>query len=316
LVLPISQSSSSSDIVQGLPKIEQLFEARSKNENTAATKGPAKPVRPSVPEGHSRASASEQSGASLLPNEAPRVGKKASGERAKLTKGPSVVLGSEAVRSLGASPASPHQPPTSLLKAELRNLQKRLIQEIQAVYNSQGVEIADKHLEIIVRQMTSRIRILEKGNTPFFPEDIVEFFGQQETGLSSSQTTLGNESCGDEALLRSPGEVESGERSSSSRELRLERGSLALRSSNLRSPSPKNVQSLTEIPAYEWVLLGITKVALLATTESYISAASFQETKRVLMSSALQSRVDFFEGLKENVIVGRIIPAGTGYNNA
>lgn len=315
LVLPISQSSSSSDIVQGLPKIEQLFEARSKNENTAATKGPAKPVRAKLPEGHSRASASEQSGASLLPNEAPRVGKKASGERAKLSRAElSVVLGNEAVRSLGASPASPHQPPTSLLKAELRNLQKRLIQEIQAVYNSQGVEIADKHLEIIVRQMTSRIRILEKGNTPFFPEDIVEFFGQQETGLSSSQTTLGNESCGPEVLRG--GEVESRERSSSSRELRLERGSLALRSSNLRSPSPKNVQSLTEIPAYEWVLLGITKVALLATTESYISAASFQETKRVLMSSALQSRVDFFEGLKENVIVGRIIPAGTGYNNA
>ena len=233
LVLPISQSSSSSDIVQGLPKIEQLFEARTKILEPQGTR------------------------------ESSQMGFQ-SGAKGPNTTELNFEKSAEKTHSESFSPDSES-------KATLRSLQKRLIQEIQSVYNSQGVDIADKHLEIIVRQMTSRIRVLEKGNTPFFPDDIVSAVllnppNKASTGLA--EETLGG------------------------------------------GTSPV----LDTIPSYEWVLMGITKVALLATTESYISAASFQETKRVLMNSALQNRVDFFEGLKENVIVGRMIPAGTGYS--
>jgi hypothetical protein len=240
LVLPISQSSSSSDIVQGLPKIEQLFEARTK---IVEPQGTRESFQFGSPSG---------GGTPPVPN------------KTELNFGQSA----EKTNSQSFNPYSES-------KATLRSLQKRLIQEIQSVYNSQGVDIADKHLEIIVRQMTSRIRVLEKGNTPFFPDDIV-------SGV----------------LLNPPHKTPRG--------VQEDRGDIL--------PDTETSSVLETSPVYEWVLMGITKVALLATTESYISAASFQETKRVLMNSALQNRVDFFEGLKENVIVGRMIPAGTGYS--
>lgn len=186
LLLPLQQSKTG-DIVQGLPKIEQLFEGRGRDIESLGL---------------------QQSGRA----ENTRYSKKT----------PSPVL---------------------------KELQQRLISEIQSVYQSQGVEIGDKHVEIIVRQMTSKVRILEQGKTSFFPDDIVDLHYVREANLPES--------------------------------------------------------------FYEPIILGITKVAFF--TESFISAASFQETKRVLMSSALQNRVDFLEGLKENVIVGRLIPAGTGY---
>lgn len=183
LLLP-NQQSKTGDIVQGLPKIEQLFEGRG---------------------GHSF----------------------------------QAVSGS---RGLGAGATSP-------LSTKISLIQQRLVDEIQSVYQSQGVEIADKHIEIIVRLMTSKVRILEKGTSPFFPDDIVDLQFVKKVNLPETY--------------------------------------------------------------YEPIVLGITKVAFL--TESFVSAASFQETKRVLMSSALQNRVDFLNGLKENVIVGRLIPAGTGH---
>jgi hypothetical protein len=139
-------------------------------------------------------------------------------------------------------------------RQSLRFIQRILIDEIQTVYQSQGVDIADKHLEIIVRQMTSKVIVHEKGNTSFFPGDIVDFYKIQNLFDANSL---------DSELIMEP------------------------------------------------IVLGITKVAFL--TESFISAASFQEAKRVLMYCALESRIDFLYGLKENVIVGRFIRAGTGF---
>ena len=139
-------------------------------------------------------------------------------------------------------------------RQSLRFIQRILIDEIQTVYQSQGVDIADKHLEIIVRQMTSKVIVHEKGNTSFFPGDIVDFYKIQNLFDANSL---------DSDLIIEP------------------------------------------------IVLGITKVAFL--TESFISAASFQEAKRVLMYCALESRIDFLYGLKENVIVGRFIRAGTGF---
>nr|YP_002601003.1 beta'' subunit of RNA polymerase [Monomastix sp. OKE-1]ACK36866.1 beta'' subunit of RNA polymerase [Monomastix sp. OKE-1] len=260
LVLPIADSASSGDIVQGLPKIEQLFEARSANESSVqntkllANKTEKKSDINKLSKQKEKFKNLEQK----KPQEQTSVfNSNVKGLEEKTSNGPHNSIEGVTGEELR----------TLVKKTELRELQKRLIQEIQSVYNSQGVEIADKHLEIIVRQMTSRVRILEKGNTPFYPDDIIEAFG--------SNTLLSKE------IQKSPN-VLSDENSGFS---------------------------------YEWILLGITKVALLSTTESYISAASFQETKRVLMTAALQSRVDFFEGLKENVIVGRMIPAGTGYTS-
>ena len=202
LSLPVEQSKTG-DIVQGLPKIEQLFEGR---------------------------------GGSLFDEGVDQNSEKF--QRSERSSGFGLQSGRVVLTSAVASDPAKKR----------FILQRRLVDEIQSVYQSQGVEIADKHVEIIVRQMTSKVKILEKGNTPFFPDDIVDF-------------------------------------------------------ESLRRINPEHT-------SYEPIILGITKVAFF--TESFISAASFQETKRVLMHSAIQTRVDFLTGLKENVIVGRLIPAGTG----
>ena len=137
-------------------------------------------------------------------------------------------------------------------RRSLQKIRRLLVNEVQAVYGSQGVFISDKHIEIIVRQMTTYVLIIDPGNTNLLPGDIidlrrVEHFGGKE-GVAPVQ--------------------------------------------------------------YRPILLGITRASLAA--ESFISAASFQETKRVLTRAAVEGRIDWLTGLKENVILGRLIPAGTG----
>jgi DNA-directed RNA polymerase subunit beta' len=149
----------------------------------------------------------------------------------------------------------------------IRYIQRILIDEIQTVYQSQGVDIADKHIEIIVRQMTSKVVLHETKHTSFFPGDVVDFY--KLTHLAQGRDCL------------------------------------------MPSKAGSNEIDIMASEIMEPFVLGITKVAFL--TESFISAASFQEAKRVLMDAALESRVDFLYGLKENVIVGRFIRAGTGF---
>jgi DNA-directed RNA polymerase subunit beta' len=130
--------------------------------------------------------------------------------------------------------------------------QLNLVDQIQKVYRSQGVQISNKHIEIIVRQMTSKVITLEDGMTNgFLPGELIEF-------------------------------------------TRIKRMNRALE----------------EIIPYKPVLLGITKASL--NTQSFISEASFQETTRVLAKAALRGRIDWLKGLKENVILGGIVPVGTG----
>jgi DNA-directed RNA polymerase subunit beta' len=134
-------------------------------------------------------------------------------------------------------------------------LAKYIVNEIQDVYRLQGVKINDKHIEVIVKQMMRRVRIVESGDTNFLTEDHVE-----------------------RKLFRQENE---------------------------------RVQALGGTPATaQALLLGITKASL--STDSFISASSFQETTKVLTEAALQGKVDYLRGLKENVIMGRLIPAGTG----
>jgi len=137
----------------------------------------------------------------------------------------------------------------------LAAVQNYLVQEIQSVYRSQGVDINDKHIEIIVRQMLRRVKVEEPGDAEFLPGELVDVF--------------------------------------------------ALEEENTRAMA-QGKEPATARP----VLLGITKASL--ATESFLSAASFQETTRVLTDAATKGKVDPLLGLKENVIIGKLIPAGTG----
>ena len=130
-----------------------------------------------------------------------------------------------------------------------------MIQEVQRVYRLQGVDINDKHIEVIVRQMLKRTKIEEPGDTDFLPGSLIDWLEYEETNQHMEQEGL--------------------EKANGSR-----------------------------------VLLGITKAAL--ATESFLSAASFQETTKVLTEAAIKGKVDPLIGLKENVIIGKLIPAGTG----
>ena len=133
--------------------------------------------------------------------------------------------------------------------------QEYILKEVQNVYRGQGVDISDKHVEIIARRMISKIRITDSGDTKFLPGSLVNF----------REFTDGNK----EVII-------SGKRPATGRP----------------------------------ILLGITKASL--ETDSFLSAASFQETTRILTDAAIRGKVDTLQGLKENVIIGKLIPAGTG----
>ncbi|MDY3658910.1 MAG: DNA-directed RNA polymerase subunit beta' [Eubacteriales bacterium] len=149
--------------------------------------------------------------------------------------------------------------PTDLLRTKgLKGVQDYLVSEVVSVYRSQEVKINDKHIEVIVRQMLKKVKIEDAGTTDLLPGEVVDVYKYEE----------------------------------------------------------ENMKALSEggVPATaKRMLLGITKAAL--STESFLSAASFQETSRVLTDAALKSKVDKLRGLKENVIIGKLIPAGTGLKN-
>ena len=131
-------------------------------------------------------------------------------------------------------------------------IQQIIVDGVLRVYRSQGVTIADKHLEVIVRQMTSKVKIINGAQTGFFPGEIIDLQFVERVNLS---------------LM-------------------------------------KKIQ-------YEPLILGITRAAL--EVDSFLSAASFQQTTRVLSSAAIEKRKDFLKGLKENILLGNLMPAGTGY---
>jgi DNA-directed RNA polymerase subunit beta' len=151
----------------------------------------------------------------------------------------------------------PRDPHDILAVLGEKELQKYLVNEIQEVYRLQGVNINDKHLEVIVRQMMRWIKVEDVGDSDFLLEEVVDKFRFQKA--------------------------------------------------NDKTLADGNVPAIGRP-----LLMGITKASL--ATDSFISAASFQETTRVLTEAAISGKVDYLRGLKENVIVGRLIPAGTGLN--
>src|SRR2546423_6467091 len=175
-------------------------------------------------------------------------------------------------------------------------VQEYVVNEIQEVYRLQGVRINDKHIEVIVRQMMRKVTIVDPGDTKFLEEDLVdkfEFLDENDWIYDKKVVTEPGES----AKLRA-GQIVS------LREVREENS--ILRRNDKKLVEFRDAQPATSAPS----LLGITKASL--GTQSWISAASFQETTKVLSAAAIQGKTDDMLGLKENVITGHLIPAGTG----
>ncbi len=175
-------------------------------------------------------------------------------------------------------------------------VQEYIVNEIQEVYRLQGVKINDKHFEIIVRQMMRKVQINDPGDTEFLQEELVDKWVFMDT----------NDAIYGKFYVMNPGDSQTYEEGDiiTAREMRSENSSLERQGLNmmvLREAKPATASQ---------VLQGITRAAL--KTNSFISAASFQETTKVLSEAAIRGRVDTLEGLKENVICGHPIPAGTG----
>ena len=175
-------------------------------------------------------------------------------------------------------------------------IQEYIVNEVQDVYRMQGVKINDKHFEVIVRQMMRKVSILDPGDTCFLEQQIVdkrEFMDENDRIWGKKVVT----DAGDSTEVQ-PGQI------ITARKLRDENSALKRRDMRL-------IQVRDALPATsEQILQGITRAAL--QTSSFISAASFQETTKVLNEAAIQAKSDSLEGMKENVICGHLIPAGTG----
>ena len=174
-------------------------------------------------------------------------------------------------------------------------VQEYLVNSIQEVYRLQGVKINDKHIEIIVRQMMLKVEVKSIGNTDFLPGDRVNKNDLLKNNELMKEKVVVSDTGDSDYLLGDVVYLENIE------DLNAE----------LKTDKKNIIQYKKAKPAtYKPLLLGITRASL--NTESFISAASFQETTRVLTDAAVEGKTDHLNGLKENVIIGRLIPAGTG----
>ncbi len=260
LVLLVYERSKTGDIIQGLPRIEELLEARK----------PKEPCILNRRDGTASVIYNEDN----EPTEIKVIDHSGAVEEYFLGPGQNLLVSDGNVVKAGHlltdGQMNPHEilevyfnhfrEDNGVFEAALLALQKAqafLVNEVQSVYQSQGVEISDKHIEVIVRQMTSKVRIDDGGDTTMLPGELQELRQVEQVNEAMSITGA------------APAE-------------------------------------------YTPMLLGITKASL--NTDSFISAASFQETTRVLTEAAIEGKSDWLRGLKENVIIGRLIPAGTGFN--
>ena len=232
------------DIVQGLPKVEELLEGRKPKDCAILAEYDGTAKIEIDDDGLPRLFFVDDDGSSVEI-------KYAIDSNIIVSNGQKVVKG----QPLTSGPMNPHD---VMRLCGPEAAQQYLVDEVQRVYRSQGVEIADKHIEIIVRQMTKKVRVIDSGETNLLPGELIEI------------QTFEKEN--------------------------------------------KEAVDAGKVPATcEYLLLGITKASL--NTESFISAASFQETTRILTEAAVDGKKDLLRGLKENVIIGRLIPAGTGFHH-
>lgn len=231
------------DIVQGLPRVEELLEARKPKDSAIVAEE----------DGVSEIEIEDDVARLYIVNENGRTEIKYPIESSVIVSDKQKIVKGQALTS---GPLNPHD----VIRLRGANAaQQYLVDEVQRVYRSQGVEIADKHVEVIVRQMIKKVKVLDSGTTKLLPGELVEL-----KVIEAENAKINEEEGGIKAT-------------------------------------------------YEALLLGITKASL--NTESFISAASFQETTRILTEAAVEGKKDMLRGLKENVIIGRLIPAGTGYHH-
>ena len=175
-------------------------------------------------------------------------------------------------------------------------VQEYIVNEVQEVYRLQGVKINDKHFEVIVRQMMRKVELIDAGDTKFLEKqavDKIKFLDENDRIWGMVVV----EDAGESEVLK-PGQI------ITARKLRDENSNLKRKDAQL--VTARDAVSATSRP----LLQGITRSSL--QTDSFMSAASFQETTKVLNEAAVRGKVDYLRGLKENVIVGHLIPAGTG----
>ncbi len=232
------------DIVQGLPKVEELLEGRKPKDCAILAEYDGTAKIEIDDDGLPRLFLTDADGSSVEIKYAIDSNVIVSNGQ-KITKG----------QALTSGPMNPHD---VMRLCGPEAAQQYLVDEVQRVYRSQGVEIADKHIEIIVRQMTKKVKVVDAGDTNLLPGELIEMQTYEKENKLAEEAGKAPATC-------------------------------------------------------EYMLLGITKASL--NTESFISAASFQETTRILTEAAVDGKRDLLRGLKENVIIGRLIPAGTGFHH-
>ncbi|RIV24522.1 DNA-directed RNA polymerase subunit beta' [Alicyclobacillaceae bacterium I2511] len=228
------------DITQGLPRVQELFEARNPKGQAVITEldGVVGEIREAKDKREVEVAGESETKMYAIPY----------GSRIRVAAGQKVVAGDELTEG--------SVDPKEMLRVKgLQGVQNYLLREVQRVYRLQGVDINDKHVEVMVRQMLRKVRILDAGDTELLPGTYADLFDYEE---ANRKVLL----AGQEPAVARP------------------------------------------------ALLGITKASL--ETDSFLSAASFQETTRVLTEAAIKGKIDPLLGLKENVIIGKLIPAGTG----
>ena len=274
--------SKSSDITGGLPRVTELFEARNPSNPAILSEINGEVIMGKVKRGNRDIIIRNKSGVEkhyLVP----------------LTK--QILVQENDYVKAGMRLSDGAVSPTDLLEIlGPVKVQEYIVNEVQAVYRLQGVKINDKHFEIIVRQMMRKVEIIDAGDTEFLPEELVD----------KSRFNDVNDAIFGKFYIEDHGDSDTYEDGAliSARDLRGENNSLERQGKKLMQTREARPATASQ------VLQGITRAAL--KTNSFISAASFQETTRVLSEAAIRGRVDYLEGLKENVICGHAIPAGTG----
>ena len=272
----------SSDITGGLPRVTELFEARNPSSPAIISEINGEVIMGKVKRGNREIVVKNKSGVEkhyLVP----------------LTK--QILVQENDYVKAGTRLSDGGVSPTDILNVlGPVKAQEYIVNEVQAVYRLQGVKINDKHFEIIVRQMMRKVEITNPGDTEFLPEELVDKWAFMDA----------NDAIYGKYYVIDAGDSQKFEQGQiiDARDMRNENASLERHGAKMmatREAKPATAKL---------ILQGITRAAL--RTNSFISAASFQETTKVLSEAAIRARIDTLEGLKENVICGHLIPAGTG----
>jgi DNA-directed RNA polymerase subunit beta' len=283
--------SQTQDITGGLPRVTELFEAR-------RPRGPA--VMAEIA-GKVRVGEKKRGKKIVIVEQVTEDGKPTGEHKEHMVPAGAIlrVHENEYVKEGDPLVYGPLVPHDILRIQEASAVQDYMVREVQAVYRSQRVDIDDKHIEIIVAQMLRKVKVKSTGDTGLLPGAVMDRFAFQEVNRRLTEECVKIVDPGDSSF--EAGKV-------------VRRDAYEEERANLEKAGGRKKLPTCETPLgaeNEVQLLGITKAAV--QSDSFISAASFQETTKVLTEAALASKVDYLVGLKENVILGHLIPAGTGF---